>query len=97
MKVTLVGMEHVSYDRKKDDKHVEGLSLYVVKEPTAAELSRCVGKLTDKIWIDINQKNLVELSRSLQVPCDVDLIYGLNGRYAVLEDIKILDKGGLKS
>lgn len=90
MKATLIGLEYVSYTRKKDNIPVSGISMHVCKDPPSNKLQTFKGKEVITIWISESAAELFNKVRSLPVDTEIDVIYESDGRNSFVSDVILI-------
>lgn len=87
MKATIIGKESVSY-KKKTGEQVEGIKLYLAKNPPISSAMSVQGKITFDEWISKSSEEAFKFCMTVPVSSEVDLDYEVNGKFANLVAIK---------
>ena len=88
MKVVIVGKKQVDYISKKTGNPVNGISLFIERDPLPRETG-VNGLVTDSIFISSNSECFKTLPEIL--PGDTaELVYESDGRYSYLSRVEVL-------
>lgn len=86
MQVKVVGFEKVDYFSKKQNRQVQGISLYCTRKGNKESIT---GDVAEACWLPLQ---LVQSVGFIPQPgSDVELIYDYDGRYSSLASYKLLD------
>jgi hypothetical protein len=88
MRVTVVGKQMVSYDRQRDGKKVEGISLFYTSPKDGVD-----GLFSGNIWVPSGSalhEHLISLDVKKPVLCDVSYEMLPGSRYPQLMDVKVV-------
>lgn len=89
MKAVVVGYQQINYTRKKDGKQVEGISLFIEREPTDREQG-VHGLVTSNIFISADSQLFRNLPQ-FQFGKSYDFVYDYDGRYSYLSGVVEVD------
>lgn len=92
MKAKVVGIENVNYVSKRTGKPVEGVSVHVLRAPSAAKAKNMRGLMVDTVYISSSSEALFDLAcNSLALDTMYDFKYDSDGQYSFLEDIVLAE------